>query len=670
MIFIFKRFSLDEFFAPLRAHVFCFQRNTVIMKKRLFLNIIICCFLIPMLCSCMASYIVSNPSSYNEAKVTAARTHRAIATVGDSYHGKYYSYTRLSIYSGGSPRTFQVDYCIDGSAYQKGDKLAIQYDPKNLSNVRLLMDQPYFAPGDLPDTTEGIVQALYDKSSCKILYKVYDSSDSFDVEMRGKTRFLNQEMFDTSSIKLNCVYKILYNKKNIRSTNAEILFKEVKDDSHTELNKHLYGAMYMLTEGNPIVAIADLNHCIQLDPYNPYYFFQRAKAHGNVHENEKALEDFNKYIQLVPDDKRGYQRRAGVYIQTKKYEEAQKDVNTLFSLNDESGEADYLQGVIYYHKKEYKKAIESYTKALALCKGKQKEVYYYDRAVAREKLIGKNNQQSKRDYLMARKTADQYDEPVLHGHHTHTGDLHYNDHSVYWTITSDNSFSTLGSYSSLNSHMQGTLIYPVAIDGTPKVYEDKFSLNTTRTSSAFSLGVLSIEGGGFKRFYGRMESGFSLNNGKGSPWNLRGAFGYNIKMTKKDFIIIRPELGCTYQNRQIVLDAIKFNGASTVNVMGHNFHHDGTADEVDISFRENVFNFSPALGIWLFPYKTKFVLRLSGGYNWCFSQNYSIYAKSYKDHLRERLENTNITISNTNGQNSNFFRYQGLFVSVSVGGRF
>jgi tetratricopeptide (TPR) repeat protein len=636
------------------------------MKRALFFNILICCFPVSMLCSCVGAYIGGAPSPYYQARATAARTQTGIATVLEIHNGKNDDYTRLSFYEGGIERTIRVNYCIDGSAYRVGDKLAIQYDPLNLYNVKVLMDQPYFAPGELPDTTEGVIHSINNKISFTILYKTFDPVDSLDVNMMMKTRYFSQGILDTSIIKLNCVYKILYNKYKISDTWAEILFTQIKDSSHQELNRYLYGGLGMLSAGNPIASIADLNRCILMDPGNAYYFFQRAKAYENVHENEKALEDFSKYIQMVPDDQRGYQRRAAIYFQEKKYEEAQKDVNTLFSLNDESAEAYYLQGVLYYHKEEYQKAIDSYTRALELSTGKQREVYYYDRAVAREKLMGGSNEQSRKDYLMAGKAAELFDEAALHGHRIHAGDLHYNEHSVYVTFTSDN---TLSSYSDLNSHMRGELVLPATSGGIPVLNDDHFLLNTAHRSSAISKGLVSLEVGGFKRFYVRLETGATFNNGIGSPGSLRATLGFNIKLTKNDFIIIRPELGCTYQNRRIHLADIPFGGYSLINIKGHNFHRDSHSDAVTISFRENVLNFSPALGVWLFPYSSKVVLRLSGGYNWCVFQNYSIFASCYKNHLRENLNDVNITFSNTNGQKSNFFHYQGLFAAIGIGVR-
>jgi tetratricopeptide (TPR) repeat protein len=648
-----------------------YNRRKNIFERGLLLNILFSIVIACVFSSCVGLFI--GGPNYTGTKATAARTQQAIATVIDYYQSKNSSYTKITFDKGGTTWTVRLNYCIDHSAYDRGDKLFIEYDPYNLANVKLLYDRPYFEPGDLPDTTEGMIHSVYNDSIYKsyvfVIYKRFEPSDSFDVEIMRKTRYFSQKMFDTLKIKENYVYKILYNKNKTSSTWCEVLFTEIKDSSHPRLNRHLYGALDRLTNANPITAIGDLNYCIMLDPGNPYYFFQRAKAHENVRENENALEDINKYIQMVPNDKRGYVRRAGLYIMKSRYDEAQKDVNKLFSLDEESGEAHYLQGDIYYHKKEYQKAIDAYSRALHFGTGKQREVYYYDRALAREKLLGKGNVESKSDYLMAKRAADQFGESALHGHHTHEGKLHYGKHSVYCAVTSDN---TLSSYSTINSHMQGEVIFPATISTGPTVFDYHFLLNTNYSSNAISLGVLSVELGGFKRWYGRLESGAILNNGRGAPGSLKAALGFNIKTTEKDIIIIRPELGCTYQNRQITINRIQFNGAPQIFIMQKKFTYsskNGT-DEVSVSFRENVFNFSPAIGIWLWPYSSRFALRLNAGYNWCISQKYSLYFSSNKDHLREHLGNPNLTFSNTNGHNNNFFRYQGLFVSIGLGVRF
>jgi tetratricopeptide (TPR) repeat protein len=607
------------------------------------------------------SVSISNAQIYNLRK-QKLRTKETVGTVTVVYYSKNTCYTKIS-YLGA---VLRLDYIT--RAYGVGDKLMIAYDPYDIYNAAPILEKPYFEKGELTDTTEGVLRISSDYM-CTIGYKTYGSSDSLDLIMENKNRYLSPGMFDTLVIKPNFVYKIIYNKK---SEKAEVLFNAIIDSTHEKLNKHLFSALQRITDGNPIDAIGDLNECILLDPKNDYYYyFHRGKAQENLREYKNAAEDFTRYIDLKPKDKRGYVRRATVYIQMAHLEAAQKDVTELFFLNSQDPEACYLQGVIYYHKKEYQKAISYYSTAISYSNGSNREIYYYDRAKAREKLYGKKDKECRKDYNMAKKEAIKNQERKLHGNHTHQEELHRDKHNFYCTLTSDN---TLAFNPAIGSNMQTELILPYTANNAPVVFDKTISLNNSKHSTSFSLGLFSLELGGFKRMYVRTETAITLNNGTGTPWNFRTVLGYNIKFTKKDVAIFRPEMGFTYFGRAIQMGDINFNGATQMNIMGTTFnyytdkneHH----DQVKTTFHENVLSLSPALGLWLWPYSSKFVMRVGIGYNYVLSQNYSVYFQSNKEHLREQLGNLNTQYSNTNGKTTNFFSYNGFFINVGIGIRF
>jgi tetratricopeptide (TPR) repeat protein len=645
-----------------------FIRKYQIFITKVRLWIILQSFLVFLFYVCCLTNIAAQ--SYSQNYDPNTRTAKAIGTIEVIYSSKNSNYTKISYYVDNAYRMIKLYYCISKLVYKVGDKLIIKYDPNNRFNEDVMLEQPYFEKGELPDTTEGVLHSI-SPNYCTISYKTFDSSDSLDVRMKSRDRYLSLEMFDTLSIRYNTVYKIIYNKHNEYDDKVEVLFNEIIDSTHQKLNKHLYSALERISNGNPIDALGDLNDCIAIDLHNAYYYFQKAKVQENIREYINAEEDFSKYIQMKPSDKRGYVRRATLYIQTGNFEAAQKDVTTLFSMNNQDDEAYYLQGVIYYHKRDYRRAIDSYTSAINYSKRINNEVYYYDRAEAREKLYGNKNRESKNDFKMAKEEAQKNHYKMLHGHKAHPKELHYNEHSLYFTATSDNSYATT---TALHSNMGGELIFPYTINTNNAIFDKTFSLNTLNHSHSFSLGIVSLEVGGFKRFYGRLETSVVINDGKGTPGNIRSVLGYNIKFTKNDFAILRPEVGFSYLNRINTIGTIDFNGATQINIMGQDFPYyttkNSTTDRVNVSFRENVFCFSPAIGIWLLPYSSKFVMRFSAGYNWTLSQNYSIYFKSNKEQLREQLDLLNLKFSNTGGNNSNFFNYQGPFVNVGLGVRF
>jgi tetratricopeptide (TPR) repeat protein len=585
------------------------------------------------------------------------RTAQTVGTVTYKYTSKNYCCTKIS-YLG---RTLTLKWI----AYGVGDHLIVAYDPKHINNAAPILERPYFKKGELPDTTEGVLH-ISDTHSCQIFYKTYDISDSMDIVLDNAHRYLSEGMFDTLTIKENYIYKIAYNRK---SGNAEVLFNEIIDSTHQQRNKHLFGALEQVTYGSPIAAIGDLDECIRLDPQNDYYYYyQRGKTKESIREYKHAAEDFTKYIEAKPMDKRGYVWRATIYIHMGNFDEAEKDVTKLFSLNNNDAEAYYLQGAIYYHKKEYQKAIDFYSNAIKHANGLNLEVYYYDRAQAEEKLYGKKDKNYKHDYNLAKREAIKNGVSKMRGHHTHEEGLHHNIHGVYVTLTSDN---TLG-FNSAKS-MQAELIVPYMQNTTPETYDKTFSLNHSNHNTSFSLGLLSLELGGYKRMYARVEASIVLNNGNGPPSSFRSVLGYNIKFTKKDVFILRPEMGFTYFNRTITMDAINFNGATQLTIMGKQFNYytdkDHHTDNVGVSFRENVLSLSPSLGLWLWPYSSKLVVRVGMGYNFVFSQKSSIYFQSNKSNMRESLSNLNMQVTNTNG-NNNLFSYNGFFINVGVGIRF
>ena len=247
-------------------------------------------------------------------------------------------------------------------------------------------------------------------------------------------------------------------------------------------------------------------------------------------------------------------------------------------------------------------------------------------------------------------------------------------HNIYLTLTSEN---TIQPFVARNNNMQVNLSVPYYLNGSSQAlsYNSSKTMIHTKTNSGLSIAV-AAELGVHKGIYGKYEAGFIVGEGNNEPFNMRAAIGYNLAVIKNNYFILRPEMGCTYLNRQIFFND-DINYSSSVNVLGNTFKNNSTSNQanVRVAFCENVFMFSPSMGVWLFPYASKFVLRVHCGYNIMFSQKYSVLFQNNADtnsitkSERESLNKVDISFTNTNGYTSHFFNYSGVFGGVSFGFR-
>jgi len=615
------------------------------------------------------------------AQKDTIQTAEAIGTITKMYSGLSGGSSR-SYNHNYSPEYMQINYAINGTEYsgkvydiypydefREGQKLMVRYDLATPNNFTILLYKPYFFPSELPDTTEGMIATLNDTTSCQIYYKTYDPNDSFDVTIQIRNRYLSNGMFDTLLIKENFVYKVVYNKNNLSVYNSEILFKDLITNSGTALNNQTYMALYHMTTKSPLEAIVNLNNCMRLDPANPFYIFQRAKCYADMFENEKALADYNTYIQMSPKETRGYIRRAIINIRLKQYDNAINDLNNVLTHNQNHDEANYLMGVILYDKGEYSKAIEYYNKAIAHSNRNDKSYYYYDLALAEQKVSGQETK-SIADFSEAEQESIKNNYKRIYGDQPHPDKLHAQTHSLYVTLTLDNS---LVPYTAINGDMKATLSFPYTIQQQSgpvqaNTYNHSMNMNHGKNTAGINIGMLGFEVGAYKRIYGRAEAGFIILDGNGRPMSIRTVIGYNVKFSSKDKFIFRPEIGFTYINRQMQFHTINYiNGSSTVTIQGQNFTPSTRYTTLNISLRENVFNFSPSIGIWFRPYQSRLVLRANIGYTCTISQQYSVYFQAGNKSYRENPDQTTISFTNTNGQSTNFFKYSGLFAGISVG---
>ena len=607
------------------------------------------------------AFILNSSIPTNAQNITGS-TAKTVGTIVYMYAGSKHqsAYTQIGFMVNGNYYGTKI-YSYPSDAYCTGQKLMVQYDVNNPTVCTPLLSEPYFAPGELPDTTEGMIRYNPGDADCYIYYKIFDPLDSLDVDVITKERYLG--VSDYTNLKNGNVYKVIYNRDSISNLNAEVLFSEIVDSDHTDLNYHLYMALYHGTNKSPIEALKEYDYCISVEPNNPFYFFQRAKCYDAIHENEKAIDEYSTYIKLSPDKINGYLRRSVIYIRLHKYEEATKDVDMALHKDDYNDEANYLKGVLYYIKGDYSKAIYYYNRAIYHSHKKNKAIYYYDLALAEEKMNGQTNR-ALSDFSEAENEEIANNMKRLYGDKAHENYLHQIKRGVYVCLTSEN---TLNQNSSLHANMQAQLAFPyyAGAASSPSQYNQTIHMNNAKHGYGLNIGAFGLEVGGYKRMYVRSDLGFSAANGYGTPYSLRTCWGYNIKVSPNDFVIFRPELAFTYLNRTNQFQDISFGSWSTITVYGQTISQ-YKSDNLTVSLRENVFNFSPSMGIWLLPYQSRFVLRMNVGYNYTLSQHYSVLL-SGGNQIREQLNNMDIKFYNTNGQTTNFFKYSGLFANVSVG---
>ena len=603
-----------------------------------------------------------------------------IGTITDKYAGSKHSnaYTKISYRVDSSNYTITLNYYLH--SFDLGESMKIQYNIFNPSDAVPLFYKPYFAPEELPDRTKGIIESIkHDSSSCLVYYKLYKNpTDSFDITIATKKRYLSKGMFDTLQIRKNYEYKIAYDIKrteanpeySLEYNYSEILLSEIANSNHPDLNKYLYSGLYNIKAGLPADAMIDFTNCIKMDPSNPFYYFQRGKCFDNIEENDRAIEDYTQYIQLSSDLKRGLLQRSIAYIRMKKYDEAINDLNSLQSISSDNDEIYYLIGVCNYWKRNYQTAIEYYHKAISYSNNAENVIYYYDLGLAEEKQSGKTAK-SIADFSLSQQEAIHTNQFRLHGRKPHPDSINKTVHDYYITYTSDN---YLSQYSAINSNMSAELIFPYSIhqisNGSVQalVYDQHETFNKSKQTNAFNLGVLSMEVGAYKSWYGRFETGYTLFDGRNIPGNLRAVAGYNIKFRKNDLFILRPELGCSYVNRRTKFPGIGIDNGTSVYINNlSNDYNPKEVNSVNVTLRENTINISPGIGIWLFPYKSKFVLRFNAGYNFTVYQKNCIYLEGTDHNIRENHDKSTIYFTNTNGHSNHFFTYNGLFFGLSAG---
>ena len=85
-------------------------------------------------------------------------------------------------------------------------------------------------------------------------------------------------------------------------------------------------------DGNYKEAIVNFNSAIELAPYNPDYFHNRAECYRLSEQYEKAIEDYNVVLKSSSGDATDYYKRGICYSRTDSHQQAIDDFNNAIKL--------------------------------------------------------------------------------------------------------------------------------------------------------------------------------------------------------------------------------------------------------------------------------------------------------------------------------------------------
>jgi tetratricopeptide (TPR) repeat protein len=141
--------------------------------------------------------------------------------------------------------------------------------------------------------------------------------------------------------------------------------------------------------GQHTEALAELDEAIRLDPTQAAYYAERARAHVELEDPDRAIEDANRAIELDPQLGLAYGVRATVYGQRDENEKAELDWAEAVRLAPEDAEFRLEQGCCYARVGKAKEAADSLTEAIRL--DPDNDDAYVERGFARAALGDQTN---------------------------------------------------------------------------------------------------------------------------------------------------------------------------------------------------------------------------------------------------------------------------------------
>ena len=112
-------------------------------------------------------------------------------------------------------------------------------------------------------------------------------------------------------------------------------------------------------------AAADFSSAIELDPFNPLAYHNRASSRVKNGELNDGIKDYERAISLKEDYAEAYKNRGVTYMKyIKDYERALSDFNRVLSLQPEEKGVYFLRGTLYGKMLKFEDAYQDYLRAL------------------------------------------------------------------------------------------------------------------------------------------------------------------------------------------------------------------------------------------------------------------------------------------------------------------
>ncbi|NES78731.1 MULTISPECIES: tetratricopeptide repeat protein [Okeania] len=143
-----------------------------------------------------------------------------------------------------------------------------------------------------------------------------------------------------------------------------------------DLQKNLQRAVINNRQGNFQQAIANYTKAVELNPYYPIAYNNRANIYSHIEKYEQALADYNKAIQLNPNNFKAYINKGLVYYKQGKYEQALVQYDRGIEINPNYAFAYYNKGLVDQQKGNKQQAIKHFLKAGNLYKQQKNKVFY------------------------------------------------------------------------------------------------------------------------------------------------------------------------------------------------------------------------------------------------------------------------------------------------------
>ncbi|PWE70099.1 hypothetical protein B1R38_27895 [Bacillus cereus] len=122
-------------------------------------------------------------------------------------------------------------------------------------------------------------------------------------------------------------------------------------------------------------ALNYFDYLLNLDPYYPDYWIQRADLHNKLGNIKNAIDDYSKAIKLNPFAEGMYFSRALLYEKSGKLKEASQDYQRAIDLNPKHTESILNYGVLLMNQQKLKEALDLFNKLLSLNIENKHEVY-------------------------------------------------------------------------------------------------------------------------------------------------------------------------------------------------------------------------------------------------------------------------------------------------------